>query len=43
MYYRAIGRPSKNALWSALYLGRASLALVATVLKKPNQSRGDET
>lgn len=42
MYYRAIGRPSKNALWSALYLGRASLALVATVLKKPNQSRGDE-
>ena len=43
MYYRAIGRPSKNALWSALYLGRASLALVATVLKKPNQNRGDET
>jgi len=43
MYYRAIGRPSKNALWSALYLGRATLALVATVLKKPNQSRGDET
>jgi glycosyltransferase involved in cell wall biosynthesis len=42
MYYRAIGRPSKNALWSALYLGRATLALVATVLKKPNQSRGDE-
>ena len=41
MYYRAIGRPSKNALWSALYLGRAGLALVATVLKRPNQSRGD--
>lgn len=42
MYYRAIGRPSKNALWSALYLGRATLALIATVLKKPNQSRADE-
>jgi glycosyltransferase involved in cell wall biosynthesis len=42
MYYRAIGRPSKNALWSALYLGRATLAMIATVLKKPNQSRGDE-
>lgn len=42
MYYRAIGRPSKNALWSALYLGRASLALIATVLKKPNQSKADE-
>jgi glycosyltransferase involved in cell wall biosynthesis len=43
MYYRAIGRPSKNALWSALYLGRASLALIATVLKKPNQSKADES
>jgi glycosyltransferase involved in cell wall biosynthesis len=42
MYYRAIGRPSKNALWSALYLGRASLAMLATVLKKPNQSKADE-
>ena len=42
MYYRAIGRPSKNALWSALYLGRASLALVATLLKRRNPSRGDE-
>ena len=42
MYYRAIGRPSKNALWSALYLGRATLALIATVLKKPNQSKADE-
>jgi glycosyltransferase involved in cell wall biosynthesis len=41
MYYRAIGRPSKNALWSALYLGRASLALVATVLKRKNRTRGD--
>lgn len=43
MYYRAIGRPSKNALWSALYLGRATLALVATVLKKPGQSKADES
>jgi glycosyltransferase involved in cell wall biosynthesis len=42
MYYRAIGRPSKNALWSALYLGRASLALVATLLKRKVPSRGDE-
>ena len=42
MYYRAHGRPSKNALWSALYLGRATLALIATVLKKPNSSRSDE-
>jgi len=42
MYYRAIGRPSKNALWSALYLGRASLALVATVLKRKNRTRGDQ-
>jgi glycosyltransferase involved in cell wall biosynthesis len=41
MYYRAIGRPSKNALWSALYLGRASLALVATVVKRKNRTRGD--
>jgi len=43
MYYRAIGRPSKNALWSALYLGRATLALIATLLKKPNPSRMDES
>jgi glycosyltransferase involved in cell wall biosynthesis len=42
MFYRAIGRPSKNALWSALYLGRASLALVATVLKRRNRTRGDQ-
>lgn len=42
MYYRAIGRPSKNALWSALYLGRASLALVATVLKRKNRTREDQ-
>ena len=43
MYYRAIGRPSKNALWSALYLGRASLALVATVLQRGNPGKGDQT
>lgn len=43
MYYRAIGRPSKNALWSALYLGRATLALIATLLKKPNPNRTDES
>lgn len=33
MYFRQHGRPSKNALWSALYLGRASLAILATSLK----------
>jgi glycosyltransferase involved in cell wall biosynthesis len=40
MYYRAIGRPSKNALWSALYLGRASLALIVMFLKRKNRTRG---
>lgn len=30
MYFREYGRPSKNALWSALYLGRATLALFVT-------------
>ena len=33
MYFRQVGRPSKNALWSALYLGRATLAILATGLK----------
>lgn len=33
MYFRQHGRPSKNALWSALYLGRATLAILATSLK----------
>ena len=33
MYFRQHGRPSKNALWSALYLGRATLAIIATSLK----------
>ena len=41
MYYRAIGRPSKNALWSALYLGRASLALIATLLQRSAPTKGD--
>ena len=41
MYYRAIGRPSKNALWSALYLGRATLALVATLLQRTAPTKGD--
>ena len=43
MYYRAIGRPSKNALWSALYLGRATLALIATLLQRSAPGRGDQT
>ena len=34
MYFRQSGRPSKNALWSALYLGRATLAILATSLKR---------
>ena len=33
MYFRQAGRPSKNALWSALYLGRATLAIIAPGLK----------
>ena len=40
MYFRQTGRPSKNALWSALYLGRATLAIIATSLKK-HTPRGD--
>ena len=39
MYYRAIGRPSKNALWSALYLGRASLVLFVTLLQRRNPGK----
>ena len=40
MYYRRIGRPSKSAIWSTLYLGRASLALLVQVLKRnPHESR----
>ncbi|HEY7823000.1 MAG TPA: glycosyltransferase family 2 protein [Acidimicrobiia bacterium] len=41
MYFRQFGRPSKNALWSALYLGRASLAIVATGLKGNQTPRSD--
>ena len=41
MYFREYGRPSKNALWSALYLGRASLAIVVNSLKRPG-SRVEE-
>jgi len=41
MYFRQTGRPSKNALWSALYLGRATLAIIATSLKGSQTARGD--
>ena len=41
MYFRQYGRPSKNALWSALYLGRATLAIIATSLKVRSIPRGD--
>lgn len=43
MYFRQTGRPSKNALWSALYLGRAVLAIMATSLKGDRIPRGDIT
>lgn len=41
MYFRQVGRPSKNALWSALYLGRATLAILATALKSNQAGRRD--
>lgn len=41
MYFRQFGRPSKNALWSALYLGRATLAIIATSVKVRSTPRGD--
>jgi glycosyltransferase involved in cell wall biosynthesis len=42
MYYREYGRPSKNALWSALYLGRATLALGVNVLHGSSRTaKGD--
>ena len=41
MYFRQTGRPSKNAVWSALYLGRASLAILATGLKGNSTPKGD--
>ena len=43
MYFRQTGRPSKNAIWSALYLGRATLALLATGLQGGHKSRGDQS
>jgi glycosyltransferase involved in cell wall biosynthesis len=40
MYYRRIGRPSKSAVWSTLYLFRAMLALMVQFLKRgPYQNR----
>lgn len=41
MYFRQTGRPSKNALWSALYLGRATLAIIATGLKGSERAKAD--
>lgn len=41
MYFRQFGRPSKNALWSALYLGRATLAIIATGLRGNRTPRED--
>jgi glycosyltransferase involved in cell wall biosynthesis len=41
MYFRQHGRPSKNALLSALYLGRATLAIIATSVKVRSTPRGD--
>ena len=43
MYFRQTGRPSKNAVWSALYLGRATLAIIATSLNRGNTPRGDQS
>ncbi len=43
MYFRQVGRPSKNALWSALYLGRATLAILATGLKANRTPREDSS
>jgi len=41
MYFRQAGRPSKNAIWSALYLGRATLAIIATATRSRQTPRGD--
>jgi glycosyltransferase involved in cell wall biosynthesis len=41
MYFRQHGRPSKNAVWSALYLGRATLAIIATSVKRRSPLRED--
>jgi glycosyltransferase involved in cell wall biosynthesis len=43
MYFREYGRPSKNAVWSALYLGRSMLALLVTMLQGgARPSKGDQ-
>jgi glycosyltransferase involved in cell wall biosynthesis len=42
MYFREYGRPSKNAIWSTLYLGRAALALVVTVLQGGARPRKED-
>jgi glycosyltransferase involved in cell wall biosynthesis len=42
MYFRQAGRPSKNALWSALYLGRATLAIIATSVKGGQVPKADQ-
>lgn len=39
MYFRQSGRPSKNAIWSTLYLGRATLAIIATSLRRGTPRR----
>jgi len=41
MYFRQAGRPSKNALWSALYLGRATLAIIATTTRARRTPKAD--
>ena len=41
MYFRQAGRPSKNAVWSALYLGRATLAIIATATRSRKTPKGD--
>lgn len=43
MYFRQTGRPSKNAVWSALYLGRATLAIIATSLNRGYTPRRDQS
>jgi glycosyltransferase involved in cell wall biosynthesis len=43
MYYRRIGTPSKSAIWSTLYLGRASLALLVQLLKRTRPVNVDES
>ena len=41
MYFRQAGRPSKNAVWSALYLGRATLAIIATNTRARRTPKSD--